>query len=267
MGGSVVCNIFLFNMFRFLYNMLYTSPFRKNTSDSLDPLRIAAVPGITLDIVVTGQLVSPESSSHNSVSSSNLATNTIRQNPLYGLVEEALENYTHIDNPATAPACQGARPTPNNQLPVQGNYDDSKPQHSLSNAQLTHAPQEYTSGITRDFAQTLMRVQPGDKDGQGVAQDYQAAMDWYIKAAEQNDPIGQRKVDVLYDKSSVSPRMTRLLWHRTLRQPNKEVHLRNITSAICATIACVYPKTTPRQWIGIGRLWSKDSLTLTITSP
>jgi hypothetical protein len=43
-----------------------------------------------------------------SLSSSNLATNTVRQNPAYGLVEEALENCTHIDNPATAPACQGA---------------------------------------------------------------------------------------------------------------------------------------------------------------
>jgi hypothetical protein len=176
-------------MFRFLDSMLYISPFMYNTIRNRDPLRIAAVPGITLDVVVTGQLVSPESSSHNSVSSSNLATNTDRQNPAYGLVEEALENYTHINNIATALACQGTRPTPNNQFPVQDSEDDSKPQHSLSMTQLTHAPQEYTSSITRDFAQTLMRAQLGDKDaqvsvedmyrdGQDIAQDYQAAMDW-----------------------------------------------------------------------------------------
>jgi hypothetical protein len=55
---------------------------------------------------------------------------------------------------------------PNNLFQVQDSEDDSKPQHSLRMTRLAHAPQEYTSGITRDFAQTLMRVQLGDKDAQ-----------------------------------------------------------------------------------------------------
>ncbi|KAG0282803.1 hypothetical protein BGZ96_012817, partial [Linnemannia gamsii] len=84
---------------------------------TLEPFRIAAVPGVTLEVVVTGQLVRPESTSlqeaqnktqlndmsleslqntlptmpheHNGISSNSLATNTIRRNPAYGLVEEA----------------------------------------------------------------------------------------------------------------------------------------------------------------------------------
>jgi TPR repeat protein len=215
------------------------------TIGSLDPLRIAAVPGVTLDVVITGQSVHPESillqgaapktlpkeisleslqyslpnssqehssaSSNNSVSNNN-ASNTIRRNPAYGLVEEALENYNHIENPATAPARRGPQLIPNDQSSAQDEHDDpSKPQHSPNKIQQqARSPQGTASGITRDFAQTLMKATLGDKDaqvavgdmykdGQGVAQDYQAAMDWYLKAAEQDDPVGQRKVGVLYD--------------------------------------------------------------------
>lgn len=36
------------------------------------------------------------------------------------------------------------------------------------------------------------------QDDQGVEQDHQAAMDWYLKAANEGDPNGQRKVGLLY---------------------------------------------------------------------
>ncbi|KAG0272414.1 hypothetical protein BGZ96_005325, partial [Linnemannia gamsii] len=93
-------------------------PFLKGRDfKTLDPLRIAAVPDVILEIVVTGQLVHPDSTSlqetqtmtplkemslkslqnslantpqeHSSASQNNVATNTIGRNPAYGLVEEA----------------------------------------------------------------------------------------------------------------------------------------------------------------------------------
>lgn len=77
---------------------------------SLNPLRIAAVPGITLDVVVRGQLGAKELSqespqnvlprtSHETISTSpvalvNSTTNAApaRRNPVGGLVEEATQN-------------------------------------------------------------------------------------------------------------------------------------------------------------------------------
>jgi TPR repeat protein len=37
------------------------------------------------------------------------------------------------------------------------------------------------------------------KSGQGAHQDYQAAMDWYMKAAEQRHSVGQSRVGALYE--------------------------------------------------------------------
>ncbi|KAF9140998.1 hypothetical protein BG015_001428 [Linnemannia schmuckeri] len=127
----------------------------------LDPLRIAAVPGVTLDVVVTGHLVRPESTL---------------------LLQEA----------------QPSTPVKKSSLEsLQKDKDQSR------------APQEYASVTTQDFEETLTHARLGDKDtqvaigdmykfGQVVTQDYYAAMDWYLKAAEQKDPAGQRKVDLLY---------------------------------------------------------------------
>ncbi|KAG0290098.1 hypothetical protein BGZ96_006453 [Linnemannia gamsii] len=214
-------------------------PFLKGRNfKTLDPLRIAAIPGVTLDVVVTGQLVHPESTSsqeaqtksplkelslrslqnalpttpheHNSVSSNSLVTNTIRRNPAYGLVEEALENYTHIENPATAPARRGPQVILNNQSPA-NHDDDPKAQNSPNKTQQNAgAPQENAPITTLDFAESLMKAAQGDKDaqvdvgdmyrkGQVVAQDYQAAMDWYLKATGQKDPVGQRRIGYIYD--------------------------------------------------------------------
>ncbi|KAF9112287.1 hypothetical protein BGX30_007335, partial [Mortierella sp. GBA39] len=62
-----------------------------------------------------------------------------------------------------------------------------------------------------DVAQTGINASLGDKnaqvalgdmyrDGMGVPQDYQAAMDWYLKAVQQGDAAGQQRVGGLYDE-------------------------------------------------------------------
>ncbi|KAG0270305.1 hypothetical protein BGZ96_006320, partial [Linnemannia gamsii] len=79
--------------------------------------------------------------------------------------------------------------------------DDNRPQ--------LHGAQISTTAIYQDFAQTSARAALGDKDAQialgdmyreakGVQQDYQAAMGWYRRAADQGDAIGLRRIGYLY---------------------------------------------------------------------
>ncbi|KAG0371429.1 hypothetical protein BGX24_001680 [Mortierella sp. AD032] len=63
--------------------------------------------------------------------------------------------------------------------------------------------------VHQDFLGTVMNANLGDKDaqvalgdmyrnGKGVQQDYQTAMVWYLRAADQGDSQGQSKVALLY---------------------------------------------------------------------
>src|SRR5690349_12577423 len=92
---------------------------------SLMPLRIEAVPGAVLDIVVDSQLVSleaviqqttiadtpneptvqdiPKEKTTLKLPISPVSSATPRRNPVYGLVETAMENYSHIDHPDFRP--------------------------------------------------------------------------------------------------------------------------------------------------------------------
>ncbi|KAF8933120.1 hypothetical protein BGZ47_011020 [Haplosporangium gracile] len=104
------------------------------------------------------------------------ATSTVRHNPVYGLEEVTMDNYSHIDKRAILPSTRG-------------------PQAFL---------EEHSS------AQTIISASQGDKeaqvtlddmyrDGNGVPQDYQTAMEGYLKTAEQGDAVGQFKVGCLYN--------------------------------------------------------------------
>ncbi|KAF9915674.1 hypothetical protein FBU30_001814, partial [Linnemannia zychae] len=76
----------------------------------LDPPRLAAAPGITLDVVIRSQSNSSSTSTistsstepllktpPNTLQHANSALNTTRRSPAGGLEEQAMENYTHID--------------------------------------------------------------------------------------------------------------------------------------------------------------------------
>ncbi|KAF9546988.1 hypothetical protein EC957_008992 [Mortierella hygrophila] len=139
-------------------------------------------------------------------------TSTVRRNPVYGLVEQAMENYSHIERPLAYPFARG----PHNLLDdLSPDNDDSPapPHPGNGNNPPSRGPQSETDLDTpreqKDLVQTAINASHGDKDaqvtlgdmyrdGKGVPQDYQAAMDWYLKAAEQGDPAGQRGVGGLY---------------------------------------------------------------------
>ncbi|KAF9106137.1 hypothetical protein BGX29_010387 [Mortierella sp. GBA35] len=178
----------------------------------LEPRRIATIPNAVLDVVIGDQLpttnvVSPENALQEvSLDASPKESISTRRNPVYGEVERALENLNHIDNPATAPFRRAPQTLPDDQSTDSNNYPE--PQYSGNKAE-SRAPQSYPVAESRDITQTMISAGLGDKDaqvalgdmyrdGEVVQKDYQAAMDWYLKAADQGDPVGLRKVGVLY---------------------------------------------------------------------
>ncbi|KAF9130649.1 hypothetical protein BGX30_013408, partial [Mortierella sp. GBA39] len=146
-----------------------------------------------------------------SSSNPSTATSAVRRNPVYGLVEAAMENYTHIDRPLAFPSARGPHVVLDDQPPTI--KDPVVPPHSVNSgdSQL-QGPQSVITNVPmeRDVVQISISASHGDKDaqvalgdmykdGKGVAQDYQAAMDWYLKAVEQGDAVGQQRVGALYD--------------------------------------------------------------------
>ncbi|KAG0378839.1 hypothetical protein BGX24_002629 [Mortierella sp. AD032] len=118
------------------------------------------------------------------------------RNPQYGLVEEALANYSHIEVP-------------------EGTFQlthTNDPQSLDSVKQPTRSPQYYSTLTTpTDTAQTIDSAKQGNtyaqvalgdmyREGNGVSKDLQAALDWFSKAAEQGDAVAQYKVGTLYNQ-------------------------------------------------------------------
>ncbi|KAK3809643.1 MAG: hypothetical protein JOS17DRAFT_536663 [Linnemannia elongata] len=217
----------------------------------LKPLRIAAVPDAVLDIVVDSPLVRLEAAIQQTSladtpkdttvqdtpkedTTLNLTTspvsNSPRRNPVYGLVELATENYSHIDHPDFRPkprapqfvptAEQAAErgevaneATPNvsniNAEPVNGN---AKSTHNKSpnNAQIHRSPQDHTAvAAIKDISPIVVKASLGDarsqvelgdmyRTGDRIEQDFEVARHWYLKAANQGDPAGQCNLGHLY---------------------------------------------------------------------
>ncbi|KAF9117443.1 hypothetical protein BGX30_005489, partial [Mortierella sp. GBA39] len=63
-------------------------------------------------------------------------------------------------------------------------------------------------GICASQGEMAAQIALGDmyKGGNGVPRDDQAALDQYLQAAEQEDPIGQIKLGALYQYSQAFPR-------------------------------------------------------------
>ncbi|KAF9132103.1 hypothetical protein BGW39_000822 [Mortierella sp. 14UC] len=132
-------------------------------------------------------------------------SSTPRRNPAYGLVEAAMENYSHIDRPAET-SSRGPQTFPAPQSP--SNEDTSTFQDTNAHSV---GPQEYPSANGSDLVQTIINASRGNKDaqvslgdmykdGRGVRRDYLTAMDWYQQAAGQGDAVGKLKVGALYEQ-------------------------------------------------------------------
>ncbi|KAF9082303.1 hypothetical protein BGX29_005478 [Mortierella sp. GBA35] len=146
-----------------------------------------------------------------------------RRNPEYGLVEEAMENYSHMEDPSKVSARARAPQhlfDDDLKVEVTDSTRTAQPSSHLRSTQdsvtasgtpLIRSNPQDLSGLSaaKDITQTIVRASLGDmdaqfslgdmyRDGQGVQQDYQAAMDWFLQAAEQGSALAQHKIGLLY---------------------------------------------------------------------
>ncbi|KAK3824248.1 MAG: hypothetical protein J3R72DRAFT_18471 [Linnemannia gamsii] len=206
-------------------------PFLKGPDfKNLDPLRIASVPGVTLDVVVRSQLsenefsldslrnalpdTTKESSSASKISNSN-AVLTVRRNPAGGLFEEAMDAYRNNDNPAFDPQPRGPQAVLDDPTSPSPGVTNPIPQKSISNSQ-TPAVQTSASATNTADGRMMEKATRGDKDAQfvlgdmyhfagGVPQDYNVAMDWYLKAANQGHASAQNNIGWMYQNGHGVP--------------------------------------------------------------
>ncbi|KAF9139882.1 hypothetical protein BGX30_007349 [Mortierella sp. GBA39] len=134
---------------------------------------------------------------------------TAKRDPVHGLEETATCNYSHIDKPLSLKGARGPQALQDDNSTAT-TYAQTPTSSDSGNKQQPRAPQVSTTVVPKDYFHTIIRAAHGDKDaqvalgdmykdGKGAPQDYQAAMDWYLRAAEQGDAVGQRKVGVLYN--------------------------------------------------------------------
>lgn len=207
------------------------------TIHSLEPRRIAAVPNTVLDVVVVGPLVNKESSLLRSVPEERVPvpqegenagqenvtvqdttiTFTVRRNPVYGLEEAAMDNYSHIDKPVSFPMARGPHASMDDQPPATNNLLVPPYPENSDNPQMQKRQSASTHTLTvKDLVQTTISANQEDKealvalgdlyrDGKEVPQNYHAAIDWYLKAVQQGDPVAQHRIGALYYYGSGVP--------------------------------------------------------------
>lgn len=149
------------------------------------------------------------------LNSNNDQNNAALRNPQYGLVEEALENYNHIEvPPETLEALQ----------PKNHNNDARNPQCESVipiDAQLTNsmnqarAPQDHsTVTASEGYDETVAKARQGDAkaqvavgdmylSGERVRYNRVTAHYWFLQAAEQGHAVAQYKVGVMYRRKEV----------------------------------------------------------------
>ncbi|KAK3809633.1 MAG: hypothetical protein JOS17DRAFT_765079 [Linnemannia elongata] len=262
-------------------------------SGRLQPRRIAAIANEVLDVIVDTPLTdaqaasAPDSSSTSTLTSDAIPTAPLemslpdrpleeptvdhaatnptapRRNPVYGLEETAMENYSHIDNPAwlppprapqllldspprapqlllDSPSTQHAPLLPSESQPTgtpemlpdiqplshNGSLITTTTSQSPNNSQLQAT--KNTSTITTKnfrrilqqagFGQTNVQIALGDlyRDGKEVQQDFQAAKDWYLKAAYKGDAQAQFRMGGLFENGqgvAMNPEVA-MKWYR-----------------------------------------------------
>ncbi|KAF8943532.1 hypothetical protein BGZ47_005350 [Haplosporangium gracile] len=160
-----------------------------------------------------------------------ISNSAIRRNPVYGLENTAMDNYSHIDHPAFAPPPRGPQVLLDKQTSVDKDLALPSTPYTVNGSKSSpssQAPQSTTTRASKEMTltQTIINTSHGDKDaqvdlgnmymeGRGVHKDYQAAMDWYLKAADQGLVHAQCSIGLLYDTGNgVSQDFAKAMeWH------------------------------------------------------
>ncbi|KAF9153946.1 hypothetical protein BG015_002252 [Linnemannia schmuckeri] len=186
----------------------------------LDPLRIAAVPGVILDVVVRNKAeLSLESlkkslpgseADENKPPTSDISITVSGRSPAYGIENVAMAAAMNNDNPTLKLLSRGQETEKDNKSPpTPGNNTPPTLQDAAPKTQAPGSPQETAANAAKNIARTMMNATLGDnkalnalgdmyRDGRGVCQDYRAAMDRYTKAAGQENADAQCNIGQLY---------------------------------------------------------------------
>ncbi|KAF9150613.1 hypothetical protein BG015_007545 [Linnemannia schmuckeri] len=144
--------------------------------------------------------------------------NATLRNPQYGLMEEALANYNHIEVPAEALKALELNNYKNDARNPQCESDTPTNVHPSNNKNHARAPQRYSvdaqeyDDLTKPKRanDTIMWANQDDPEAQVALgnlyrdgssefkKDDQAAMNWYLKAAEKEYDMAQYSVGILY---------------------------------------------------------------------
>ncbi|KAG0291394.1 hypothetical protein BGZ96_005230, partial [Linnemannia gamsii] len=193
----------------------------------LEPLRIASVPGVTLDVVVRDksrlsleslQLALPSGEVHeNTPPNYETSVATSGCNPAYGLENVLTGASNNDDNPDSEQPSRGPKTAKGDKPPTTAS-DNTQP--TSQNAKLkTQAPQsheEIAADAAKNVARTMMRATIGEpealvalgdmyRDGQGVAQDFITAMYRYSSAAGQGHTRAKYSLGILEESSFNNP--------------------------------------------------------------
>ncbi|KAG0209073.1 hypothetical protein BGX33_005859 [Mortierella sp. NVP41] len=197
----------------------------------LDPRRIAAFPGTTLDVIIEGKVEQTEPAPNKSSQeapqeqedeSQKTPQDTptdaaTKQNPQYGLEEVAMASLAINENPAVTLA--------NSRAPQTGDNDPTNNKNKYQRAPELHLEDFEQTRTNAELGDTAAQVKLGDMylKGKLTPQDYKAALEWYLKAAEQEDPDAQCQVGNIHRNGHGVPQNYSLAmewYHRAAQQGN-----------------------------------------------
>ncbi|KAG0065732.1 hypothetical protein BGZ89_007989 [Linnemannia elongata] len=193
----------------------------------LEPRRIAAAPDEVLDVVVSDQpIAATDTAAADTIASLQL---TVQELLLKAPSQTSIEStiYTpscgnrpkhtqvdnHIDNLENTPLPRGPQASENHsQDDSNSNATDTQPSDASNNAtKQKNDLQDEVAARNMTLMQTMINASQGDVQaqvalgdrymgGRELHQDYDAAFDWYLKAAEQNHPRAQYNIGLLFEQ-------------------------------------------------------------------
>ncbi|KAF9290291.1 hypothetical protein BGZ88_007391 [Linnemannia elongata] len=193
----------------------------------LEPRRIAAAPDVVLDVVVSDQpIAATDTAAADTIASLQL---TVQELLLKASSQTSIEStiYTpscgnrpkhtqvdnHIGNLENTPLPRGPQASENHsQDDNNSNATDTQPSDASNNAtKQKNDLQDEIAARNMTLMQTMINASQGDVQaqvalgdrylgGRELHQDYDAAFDWYFKAAEQNHPRAQYNIGLLFEE-------------------------------------------------------------------
>ncbi|KAG0283240.1 hypothetical protein BGZ97_008620, partial [Linnemannia gamsii] len=183
----------------------------------LDPLRIAAVPGVTLEVVVRGQPVPTEPPVQRETPNRARLQDLSREAQQEIVKSTSHSKYSYIRNPAMARPRGALKTATTLQLSTTIGVPDTWQTSNITpQSPLQPAPEEPILGSKQDLITMMVTARSGCRyaqaglgamylDGLTVSQDYEQAMHWFLKAAEQGNGDAQTFIGFMHENGKGVP--------------------------------------------------------------